>query len=221
MKDDASKRPQTAPKRGRPALSDADRDATRRRIAEAAQELFQRDGYATVSIRKIAKTVGYTPMAIYRYYDSKLEILQTLWGGVFESVFAELDAVKPQPDPIAHLVAIATAYVSYWLEHPDHYRLVFMAEGVTQPDVSIFLDDPAIIARFSIFADALTRASRRELPAADHKTKLDVLLCLLHGIAHNRVTLSGYAWTSPADLVREGVRGLVTNTETSPPRRDI
>ena len=198
-----------APRRGRPPLSEADRLAVRQRIAEAAQELFQADGYATVSIRKIAKAVGYTPMAIYRYYASKLEILQTLWGGVFESVFAEIDAVEPQADPTERLVAIASAYVSYWLDHPDHYRLVFMAEGVTQPDVSLFLDNPELMARFGVFSDALTRASPRELTGTERKTKLDLLLCLLHGIAHNRVTISGYPWTAPGDLVREGVRGLV------------
>lgn len=200
---------QAAPRRGRPALSEADRLAVRRRIAEAAQELFQTDGYATVSIRKIAKAVGYTPMAIYRYYSSKLEILQTLWGGVFEAVFEQVDAVEPHAEPTEQLVAIATAYVSYWLDHPDHYRLVFMAEGVTQPDVSLFLDNPELVTRFGVFAEALTLASPRALSGREQKTKLDLLLCLLHGIAHNRVTISGYPWTDPGDLVREGVRGLV------------
>lgn len=209
MKDNGGKRRAPAPRRGRPALSEAELAAVRQRIAEAAEELFQRDGYATVSIRKIAKAVGFTPMAIYRYYAGKLEILQTLWGGVFESAFAAVAAVGPQPDAAARLVAIATAYVTYWLDHPDHYRLVFMAEGVTQPDVSVFLGNPEIVARFGVFAEALTRAVPRELTAAQRKAKIDLLLCLLHGIAHNHITISGYAWTRPADLVRDGVRGLV------------
>ena len=152
MKDEDSKRAKPRSRRGRPPLSEAERADVRQRIAEAARDLFQREGYARVSIRKIAKAVGYTPMAIYRYYASKLEILQTLWGGVFAAAFAEVDAVAPQPNPTAQLVAIATAYVRYWIEHPEHYRLVFMAEGVTQPDVSVFLDDPEIIARFAVFA---------------------------------------------------------------------
>ncbi|MEQ9320606.1 MAG: TetR/AcrR family transcriptional regulator [Polyangiaceae bacterium] len=198
-----------APRRGRPALSEADRLAVRARIAEAAEELFRADGYATVSICKIAKAVGYTPMAIYRYYESKLEILQTLWGGVFASVFEEVEAVEPQADPTERLVAISTAYVGYWLDHPDHYRLVFMAEGVTQPDVSLFVDDPELVARFGVFVEALAQASARELTGVEQKTKLDLLLCMLHGIAHNSVTISGYPWTAPGDLVREGVRGLV------------
>jgi AcrR family transcriptional regulator len=209
VKDEAGK----ARRRGRPALSEADRAAVRESIAEAAQELFQRHGYAKVSMRKIAKAVGYTPMAIYRYYAGKLEILQTLWGGVFASAFAEVDAVDPQPDATAQLVAIASAYVGYWLDHPEHYRLVFMAEGVTQPEVSLFLDNPEITARFGVFAEALERASPRQLTPAEQKTKLDLLLCLLHGIAHNRITISGYDWTSPTDLIHEAVLGLVRRTE--------
>jgi hypothetical protein len=85
-----------------------------------------------------------------------------------------------------------------------------MAEGVTQPDVSIFVDNPEIIQRFGVFAEALARASARELSGAERKTKLDLLLCLLHGIAHNHITISGYAWSRPVELVRECVRGLVS-----------
>ena len=121
----------------------------------------------------------------------------------------ERAAVEPQADPTERLVAISTAYVGYWLDHPDHYRLVFMAEGVTQPDVSLFVDDPELVARFGVFVEALAQASARELTGVEQKTKLDLLLCMLHGIAHNSVTISGYPWTAPGDLVREGVRGLV------------
>ena len=209
MKDEDSKRAKPRSRRGRPPLSEAERADVRQRIAEAARDLFQREGYARVSIRKIAQAVGYTPMAIYRYYASKREILQTLWGGVFAAAFAEVDAVAPQPNPTAQLVAIATAYVRYWIEHPEHYRLVFMAEGVTQPDVSVFLDDPEIIARFAVFAEALADASTRALSQAERKLQLDLLVCMLHGIAHNHVTISGYPWASPVDLVRAGVRGIV------------
>ena len=206
MKEKAAK--QTS-RRGRPTLTEAEREAVRERIAEAAKELFRRDGYATVSIRKIAKAVGYTPMALYRYYSGKLEILQTLWGEVFEAAFAEVDAVERPRDPTDHLIAISSAYLGYWLDHPDHYRLVFMAEGVTQPDVDLFLGAPDLLPRFGVFAEALGRASRTELTPAEQKTKLDLLICLLHGIAHNRITISGYAWTPPRELVRVGVRGLV------------
>ncbi|MEL7453061.1 MAG: hypothetical protein AAGJ50_06795 [Pseudomonadota bacterium] len=36
-----------------------------------------------------------------------------------------------------------------------------------------------------------------------------MLICLLHGIAHNLITISGYAWSPAEALVRDGVRALV------------
>jgi len=91
------------------------------------------------------------------------------------------------------------AYVGHWLAHTDHYRLVFIAEGVTQPDVSLFLDNPDVVDRFQVFANAIADANTEELPIEQVKPKLDALICFLHGIAHNLITISGYPWSSSED----------------------
>ncbi len=189
-------------------MSDAARLKMRKKIAEAADKLFQKSGYGAVSMRKIATAVGCTPMALYSYFPSKIDILQTLWGGVFEAVFAEVTAAGSDPSPKARLITLCEIYVTYWLTHPDHYRLVFMSEGVTQPDVSLFLDQPDIARRFSVFADAIAEANPATLSAPVLKLKLDLLLCVLHGIAHNTITVSGYAWSSPRELISLGVTGI-------------
>lgn len=196
-------------RRGRPEMSDAARHKMRAKIAKAADKLFQNSGYSAVSMRKIATAVGCTPMALYSYFPTKFEILQTLWGGVFEAVFAQTSVAESEKVPLKKLIAICEIYVTYWLTHPDHYRLVFMSEGVTQPDVSLFLDQPDILHRFAVFADAIAQANSRTLSPPESKLKLDLLLCLLHGIAHNTITISGYHWSSPRELIALGVTGIV------------
>ena len=47
-----------------------------------------------------------------------------------------------------------TCFWGSWLMHQDHYRLVFMSEGVMQPEVSIFINNTEIVARFQIFSKA-------------------------------------------------------------------
>ena len=97
------------------------------------------------------------------------------------------------------------------MNNSEAYRLVFVADGVTQPDVSIFLDNPDIIARYNLFASAIATACNEELGADTLKIKLDTLVCALHGIAHNAITISGYPWADSEDMVRVVITGVTSN----------
>jgi len=103
------------------------KDAVRRVILDAARELFVCEGYANVSLRKIARRIGYTPMAIYVHFRDKSEILDC----ICEESFACFRANAERLDglglpPRERLAAGLRAYVAFGLEHPHHYQLTFM-----------------------------------------------------------------------------------------------
>ena len=50
---------------------DRERAAVRNAILHAARELFVTEGYRTVSMRKIAERIEYSPAAIYGYFASR------------------------------------------------------------------------------------------------------------------------------------------------------
>jgi AcrR family transcriptional regulator len=54
-------------------------DATRRTILDAAQRLFQRDGYAASTIAAIATEAGVSAKTVYLVFDSKSGVLRALW----------------------------------------------------------------------------------------------------------------------------------------------
>jgi AcrR family transcriptional regulator len=194
---------------GRPGISDDKKQQMRKKIAASAQRLFQTEGYGHVSMRRIAKDVGCSPMTLYKYYDARIDILRTLWADVFRQVFNQLDVLDVKDfAPREKLSLLATTYVEYWLNHTEHYRLVFMADGVTQPEVSIFIDTPEIVARYQVFANAIM-AGQIDLSPDTLKLKLDGLICILHGIAHNLITISGYDWSAASDLVEIATRTLI------------
>ena len=201
-------RGQTA-KRGRPGISAIKKHQMRRKIALSAQQLFQTEGYSQVSMRRIASDIGCSPMSLYNYYDSKIDLLRTLWADVFEDVFEVLAGVQGSDlESSEKLNLLALAYVGYWLDHTEHYRLVFMAEGVTQPEVSTFLEHPEIVARYQIFAAAIVEVTGA-IPDEQLKHKLDGFICFLHGIAHSLITISGYEWSSPTSLVDCALHGVL------------
>jgi AcrR family transcriptional regulator len=103
------------------------KDAVRRVILDAARELFVCEGYGSVSLRKIARRIGYTPMAIYVHFRDKSEILDC----ICEESFACFRATAEHLDglglpPRERLAAGLRAYVDFGLEHPHHYQLTFM-----------------------------------------------------------------------------------------------
>jgi AcrR family transcriptional regulator len=96
-------------------------------ILTAADELLAETASEdAVSIRAVADAVGVTPPSIYRHFPDKESLLVAVCLRSFDG-FAEVmrDAQAPD-DPIASLRGLAQAYVRYGIEHPEHYRIMFM-----------------------------------------------------------------------------------------------
>ncbi len=196
--------------RGRPVQSDRQIEDMKARIAGHALSLFQQDGYHAISMRRLAQEAGCTVMTIYRYYERKIDILRALWSGIFETLFVELDHIADRyPDPVERLEAVAIAYVHFWLEHREHYFLVFMSSGVDHADVSIFVQDDALVGRFLIFQRGIVEASGETLADDDLRLRSELLMCALNGISHNLITIGAYPWSSPDALVRAAVTNAI------------
>lgn len=195
--------------RGRPTRSRQQIDDRRAHIAACALKLFQEEGYAAISMRRLAEEAGCTVRTLYQYYKRKIDILRDLWAQVFEELFDALDDIAArESNAVAKLNAIALGYVEFWLERRDRYFMVFMSSGVTQSDVSVFVRQDAALSRFAIFRDCLAKALAGA-SASELTLKSQVLLCALNGIAHNLITISAYPWSTPKKLVCGAVSGLL------------
>lgn len=204
-------------RRGRPARSGGDIVAMRKKVAHAAAQLFRDEGYASVSMRRLAKEVGCTPMTLYAYFDSKADILSHLWEGIYDEVFAELSALAGSIDsPADRLAAVAAHYVRYWVGNPERYRLVFMTEGVSQAEVSSFLESSTAVGHYQLFF-GLMRDALEQPDDADLKPRSEALLCSLLGIAHSHVTISGYPWCAPEVLTGQIVSALMSPSDRKEP----
>jgi AcrR family transcriptional regulator len=103
------------------------KESVRRVILDAARELFVCEGYGNVSLRKIARRIGYTPMAIYVHFRDKSEILDCICEETFDAFRANAERLdRLALPPRERLAAGLRAYVEFGLEHPYHYQLTFM-----------------------------------------------------------------------------------------------
>jgi TetR/AcrR family tetracycline transcriptional repressor len=65
---------------------------TRRAVTEGALALVDAEGLEAVTIRRLAKGLGVTPMALYWHFRSKDELLDGLAASLFEQVDLSIDA---------------------------------------------------------------------------------------------------------------------------------
>ncbi len=108
-----------------PRLPAAER---RRRIEDAATELFAQRGYAATTVEDIVRAAGVTKPMLYRHFESKQELcIALLERHRDELVAAPLSRFDPEaPDPHAHLAAMAEAWLEHARAHPAATRLLFV-----------------------------------------------------------------------------------------------
>ena len=106
------------------------RATTRRAILDAALSLFVSDGYAQVSIRKIAARVEYSPGAIYSYFKSKDEIFFALAEEGFRLLGATQPQHAPSDDPLDDIRTAAWRFYEFSKAQPQYFALVFLDSRV-------------------------------------------------------------------------------------------
>ncbi len=94
-------------------------DFKRNVILQAARAAFVEDGLEGASLRSIAKRAGYTPGAVYLYFDSK----EAIYAAILEESLARLDAVIEAKAEVAlpgrmQAAQALTAYADYYEQNP-------------------------------------------------------------------------------------------------------
>lgn len=104
-----------------------EKQALREEILAAARDLFANEGYESVSMRKIADRIEYSPTTIYLYFKDKDEIIEQICDQTFALLRRKLEKVVQTPGaPLDRLKAGLKAYIEFGLKHPVHYRVALM-----------------------------------------------------------------------------------------------
>ncbi|MGJ1387746.1 TetR/AcrR family transcriptional regulator [Sphingobacterium spiritivorum] len=98
----------------------------RQRILDAAKELFLKHGYEATSIRKIAEKIEFSPTTIYLYYKDKTDIMYALHQEGFKLLGTQFMVLQYVHEPFERLKAMGRVYMSFALNNPDFYELMFI-----------------------------------------------------------------------------------------------
>jgi AcrR family transcriptional regulator len=154
-----------------------ERQATQQAILEAALEIASQDGWQAVTMRRVAKQIEYSPSAIYKYFEEKETIFQTLLIQGFQQLLTVLERIAAQEsDPSERVLQIAAAYWDFVWQHPTVYQLMFDLQGrmhEIREAKATFLIVRTVIAEWS----QANQASIVDLDAA-----VEILWATMHGL---------------------------------------
>jgi AcrR family transcriptional regulator len=104
-----------------------DTKTTSDRIAQAALHILEHEGPAAVSMRRVAKAVGITPMAIYHHFPTREALLDTITEREFAKFAGYIQGVPQTGSFETRFLNIGMAYVDYALDFPRVFEYVFSA----------------------------------------------------------------------------------------------
>lgn len=106
------------------------RQATLAEIKSLAWAQIAESGAAALSLRAIARQMGMTSSAVYRYFPSRDQLLTVLARDGFTSLADTLEAAEVQSGARSDrldecLLRVVRAYRAWSLAHPSEYALMF------------------------------------------------------------------------------------------------
>jgi AcrR family transcriptional regulator len=192
-----------------PTRRERARAATDREIRQQARTLLINEGSAAVTLRAIARQLGITAPALYRYYSSREDLVHHVRMDICADLADDLSAdlaTLDEADTVAQVLAICRGFRRWALEHPREFTMVFASPKGGPPELhadpfgQIFLS----VAGRVLTTNQLKTPSDDEVPEvmrADLALFRDELL----------TTIADTGVTVPADILSIGTAYVILN----------
>ena len=130
------------------AKTHEDKQQKRKKILEAAKELFFDKGYYCTTIEMITQKAGVSIGTFYLYYKNKVEIYKALQDEGLDILFDMMKQVISWPamSSLAKLSEIARTYFCYYNEHREYFDIMAVLSAIpdelkeTQTEISRIID---------------------------------------------------------------------------------
>ncbi|MCW3105577.1 MAG: TetR family transcriptional regulator [Segetibacter sp.] len=157
------------------------KEEVRSSILKAAWQLVEKEGWQSLSMRKIAEAIEYSAPVIYDHFQNKEAILLEFTREGFRILNERLEKAKSQfTDPARQLEAMAYAYWHFAFDNQEYYQLMY---GLGMPSCEMVQE----IAELSTFTEQIMSSLREMIKNSNNKQadpylKFRTFWSMIHGL---------------------------------------
>ncbi|MFO7896702.1 MAG: TetR/AcrR family transcriptional regulator [Candidatus Cloacimonadales bacterium] len=167
-------------------------------IKDATKEIFLDAGYQAVSMRKIARKIGYSATAIYLYYQNKEELLKDILADYncdYEAT--ETAILATQKSSNEKLQDLLLAYVEQALAHPEMFKLL----NTHFENIRTSKAEMSANRHFAVLQELVQECLDQQIFAGDDARKIaQVLWMHVYGVAGMMVNKPQLNWGDQQQL---------------------
>ena len=183
----------------------------RQKILDVSREILLSQGFAGLTMRRVAEAIDYSPAAIYLHFQSREQIAQELCFAGLRRLYERLQSVTAK-DPATRLSGYARAYLEYSQSDPETYRLIFMADSQLTKAVFTHQDSGGGEGALRLIVTAFTELHNGSKKTCGKPSELaELFWASLHGLASLRIACSQALTGNEfrlAQLVTEKITGM-------------
>ncbi len=192
-----------------------EKEQLRRQILAAARELFVNEGYESVSMRKIASKIEYSPTTIYLYFKDKADLLDSVCKETLLDLLTTLELLKAdKSDPVETLRKSGRAYVEFGLKYPQDYKLTFVVRPQFQKGLG--LQEGSVGERvFNYLRATVSECIRQKaFREVDVEITGQALWSAVHGVTLLLIDFSDFPWTGKDKLIDMVIDTMIEGLKT-------
>lgn len=187
-----------------------DKTDLREEILNAAREMFVEEGYANVSMRKIAEKIGYSPTAIYLHFKDKTDLLHQICEESFARLAQNIVAIqKLSLSPLQRLEMGLREYIEFGLQHQSHYEIIFISPIRSDYESIAYEQSNGKIAFETLAKGVRECAEEGLLKSNDVELISQILWAGLHGITSVLIKHGGFPFVERRRLIDGMIKTLI------------
>lgn len=176
-------------------------------VLAAAEDLFAHEGYENVSMRKIARSIEYSPTTIYRLFDDKADLMAQVIAKGYEGVYRRYREVQAArfDSPFEALRAIIRVYVDFALENSNHYQFWFASSEIELREGLLYMKHGDTVYQvYSFWLEKIDECLEQGLfKGKDRRTAFQLIWSAVHGLISIRIQHPKFSWIPVHDHVEE------------------
>lgn len=184
--------------------TEAERQQLRTLIIDAAREMFVSKGYEAVTMREVAKRIGYSATSIYLHFEDKESLLRAVCDTDMLALASSLKEVMQIVDPVERMNTLGLAYAQFALTHPNHYRMMFMTPRTPcSPESSSLEQNNAEQDAYFLLKTVVNDvflAGRFKPELADSELIAQTVWAAMHGVCSLEIIMSQDTWVNWRDV---------------------